>query len=591
MKQQHPNQAMTSSTPSQSVVLRRLMPLAFLAAAFPLSAQDYERVAPKPVPTEPVRAELPAEPPPPLEGDDAMIVERLRGVVIQDSLDAASAEAATGEGLVTSTNPLTQTEAFRSLVEPRLGQPLTMRDLNALSREIVLYFRAHDRPLVDVVVPEQDITDGVVRIAVIEGRTGRVRAEGNHWFSSDRIEDGVRLQPGDPIRASALLDDLAWINQNPFRAVDVVFAPGAHLGETDIVLRTRDRLPLRLYTGYENTGNDLTGETRLFAGVNWGDAFGLDGQLNYQFGASDDFDAVRTHSVSWSQPLPWRHTLSLFGAHVRSEAEVGPFTLAGRSSQAGLRYTVPLPEKRRYSHEVYAGFDWKRADNALEFGIPISDSLTQIGQWIAGYRGTLRDARGATQVRIEGVYNPEGWFSHQDEADYAGSRAGANPEFAYARLELSRHTRLPADFTLSHAFVAQLASTNLLPSEQLPIGGRRSVRGYEENALSGSDEGWSIQNELRTPPVSLAGWLAGLKGTEVSPRWRDQLQFLAFYDYGQGRSNDDTLGNTTLASVGAGVRYTVGTYVNLQADYGHRLRDLPGDDDNGRWHLSAMLSW
>lgn len=134
-------------------------------------------------------------------------------------------------------------------------------------------------------------------------------------------------------------------------------------------------------------------------------------------------------------------------------------------------------------------------------------------------------------------------------------------------------------------------SANLLPSEQLPVGGRRSVRGYEEHALIGSDEGWTIQNELRTPPVSLAGWLAERSGREGPPRWRDQLQFLVFYDYGQARPDDRAAGRTTLASVGGGVRYTVGMQVSLQADYGHRLRDLPGDDDDGRWHLSAMLAW
>jgi Hemolysin activation/secretion protein len=573
---------------------RSLLPSLLVAAAavLPLSAQDYEQIAPKPVPTTPSRDPLPPEPPPP-SGDDSPLLENLRGVRILDSVEAVRAGGASVEGLeLATTNPLLSTEAFRTLLEPRLGRPLSLRDIDALSRDIVLYFRAQDRPLVDVVVPEQDITGGVLQLVVVEGRVGRVRAEGNRWFSSARIEGGVRPRPGDPVVATQLLADLDWLNQNPFRSVDVLFAPGEALGETDIVLRTQDRLPLRLYVGYENTGSELTGETRLYAGFNWGDAFGLDGQLNYQFSVSDDFEAVRIHSMNWSQPLPWRHTLTFFGAHVRSEAEIGPFTLSGQSVQLGLRYTAPLPSTRVFAHEVYAGFDWKRADNALEFGIPITDSLTEVGQWVAGYRGTLHDSFGVTRFQIEGAYNPAGWFANQSRVDYAGSRPGAEPEFAHARLDLSRLTRLPADFTLSHAFTAQLASTNLLPSEQLGVGGRRSVRGYEEHTLTASDEGWTIQNELRLPPFSPIGWLSARREAgPLPPAWRDQLQFLVFYDYGRARPDDRATGYTALASVGAGLRYTVGTRMNIQADYGHRLRDLPGDTDEGRWHLGAMLAW
>ena len=37
-------------------------------------------------------------------------------------------------------------------------------------RQIVIYYRENERPVVDVVVPEQDITSGVIQIVVIEAR-------------------------------------------------------------------------------------------------------------------------------------------------------------------------------------------------------------------------------------------------------------------------------------------------------------------------------------------------------------------------------------------------------------------------------------
>ena len=54
-------------------------------------------------------------------------------------------------------------------------------------------------------------------------------------------------------------------------------------------LETRDRFPLRLYAGYDNSGNVATGRDRWNLGFNSGNALWLDGVLSYRFTSSDDF--------------------------------------------------------------------------------------------------------------------------------------------------------------------------------------------------------------------------------------------------------------------------------------------------------------
>ncbi len=236
--------------------------------------------------------------------------------------------------------------SFNARLQPYLGQTLTRGKLNALIADVITFYRQHDRPIVDVIVPQQEITNGVVQLVVLEGRVGSISVAGNRWFSSNELGAGVRLQSGDAISSRQLQADLDWLNQNPFHTTDVVYHPGHSLGETDIVLQTTDRFPVRFYGGYEDSGNAATGFDRYEAGFNWGDAFGLGlgQQLNYQYTTSGDGESLAAHAGSYVIPLPWRHTLTFFGSYADTKGEVPPLLdIKGRSYQISGRYGIPLP--------------------------------------------------------------------------------------------------------------------------------------------------------------------------------------------------------------------------------------------------------
>ncbi len=561
-------------------------------AAIPAPAQDYPRTQPKVPPTAPP-AQLPGEALPAGSDNRKPFVDSLRAVVFVDSEDKVATPPPDAAGLVVNGIPLLSRPGLDAVVRPYLGQPLSLEQLGALVKEVILWCRAQDRPVVDVAVPQQDVTGGVLQLVFVEGRVGKVQVEGNRWFSTSSLRDSVRLRPGDEIGAERLVADVDWINRNPFEQANVVFAPGQEMGRTDVVLQARDRFPLRPYVAYENSGNAITGEDRYEAGFNWGDAFLLGHQLNYQFTTSGDLRGLVAHSGSYVVPLPWRHTLTFFGAISSSEAETGPSSLSGSGSQLGLRYDIPLPGVDGvYSHDVQLGYDWKQSDNSLEFGaIPATASLTDTGQFVLGYAARITDAWGATTVNPQVFWSPGSWWQNQDLAAYGGTRTGASPDYAYVRLDVVRTTRLPEGFSLTDEFLFQASDGNLLPSEQFQMGGSQSVRGYQEWDLSGTDEGWILRNEVRTPGLSPAKWL-DLHAVD------DQLQFLGFLDYGSARSYSGqiTLNNgravdaAVMASAGPGLRYTVGPYFSLRADYGFQLHDT-GDPHAGRWSLGATLSY
>ncbi len=191
--------------------------------ALPSSAQDYQLFQPKvpaPVNTSPALREPPLPAP---AGDSEVLVKKLKGVVFVAQPSDVSSTTPKVIGLQTNGIPVLQSEDFPGVIQPYLGQPVTMTSLNAMIKAVILYSRHHDRPVVDVIVPDQEITSGVVQLVYLEGRLGQVQAEGNHWFSSDTIEGEVRLRPGQEISANQLMSDVAWINQNPWS--DSLFVP------------------------------------------------------------------------------------------------------------------------------------------------------------------------------------------------------------------------------------------------------------------------------------------------------------------------------------------------------------------------------
>ena len=519
-------------------------------------------------------------------GQSKLIVEKLAGIIfVKDPKAIVSAGVTGPAGITVRDIPLLEQDEFRQKMSGYLGHPLTEAVRMKIIEDVVLSFRAEDRPILDVSTPPQEITSGVLQILVMEGSVGQVRVEGGYWFDARSTEKQIRLKPGDALDSSVIMGDLDWLNRNPFRQIDLVYAKGSELGKTDLVFREADQFPLRFYAGYEDSGTELTQQNRWLTGANWGNVLGGEGQFNYQFMASPSTKYFRAHSASFVQPLPWRHILTLEGSYSDNAADVpDPFRLGGYSWQADLRYEVPLRGTSNYKHSLLGGFDFKESNSDLSFGgTKVFGAKVDVAEWNLGYNASLKDPWGSTSLRATVFYSHGGLNDRNTKAVYADARAGADPRYVYGNAELNRTTGLPWDFMLVSQATYQTSDTNLVASEQLGFGGYDSIRGYDTRVLN-SDIGLIFSNELRTPPMSLLGSKAG-----------DKFQLLAFADYGLAKNKRPLPGERSsreLLGVGPGLRYTISTHLSVRADYGWQLHNVEADRRAAsRWHLGAVLSY
>ncbi|MBX7067540.1 MAG: hypothetical protein K1X28_09960 [Parachlamydiales bacterium] len=481
------------------------------------------------------------------------------------------------------------------------GKEISPQILSGIKEKILLHYKMHHRPVVSVEIPEQEVENGIVQMVVVEASLGEILFQGNCHFRDGQLRRYIKLCPGDQIDTNRLLSDLAFMNRNPFRITNATFAPGKEQNTTDILLLTRDRLTWRFYTGGDNTGNDFTGQARWFAGVNWGNVFGWDHVLSYQFTTSSDYGQFQAHTFNYSIPLPIHHTLTLFGgfsfvhpdlSSLNSEVmpPTGHLKNDGFTGQASLRYHLPWGKNWiAQLTEMIFGWDYKYMNNNLEYisenSVPIVYKSVNLFQLVVGTDLAYQDEKHKISCLINVYGSPGELFGRGNNNDFNNLRNKAINQYIYARLMASDEVQFGRGFSFNPVLRFQGASGALLPSEQMPIGGYDTVRGYDERIFN-ADNAFISNVEMRWSGSHCLWRQSSLRG---------RFTALIFFDYGRGwnypsLSNDKK--DEYLMGIGPGIRYELGSYLNFRADYGIKLhKDSIVGTSFGKFHLGLIASY
>jgi hemolysin activation/secretion protein len=516
----------------------------------------------------------------------------LQRIVLVDSVEAAKEPLPPAGGFVSATGPLKALNMAE--LEKRLAagkdQIIDQKLIAAIAQVVLVYIRQNDFPVAEIVVPEQNIREGALRLVVLLGKLRAVRATGNHWFSSASVQNRLGVGQGDTVRYSELEKAMAWANNtNPFRQLNLRLEPLPQTGEFDLVIGVQDRLPLRLSASYDDTGNELLGYNHYTAAVTYGNLWAREHQLTYQFTTTDDIKSFQAHGITYQAPLQWRrHVFQASATYVTVEPPAfldGFFKQKGKSLLADAKYIIPF-KWTRWQGEVSAGAGFRETDNNLEFsGTPVLGATMDSVTGSLGGALIREDKRGKWIGSLTLSGSPGTFNSRSDEKTYQENRIGSNPVFGYAHLLLQRTTLLTPSLASTLRAIGQLASTNLLPSEQFSLGGSTTVRGYKERIITG-DLGYTFTHELqqRLPSLPLGKHLPKL-----------DLAGVFFWDYGRSIVKKPLLGEMKsqyLASVGGGLRAQIATNFSAVIDYGYQLEkvEVPGEAHH-RVHVKVTLSY
>ena len=474
-----------------------------------------------------------------------------------------------------------------SLRDKYLNKTFDLGVVKEISSSMLHFYFHHEHPLVFVQPVSIDYEHGILRIAVVEATLDRKESTGSKWFSKGLLLRSLRARVGQYINRVGLLNDVALLNQNPFMQNQAVLKRGELPGTTAIDLRTQDTFPMRGYVGVDNTGTVQTGAWRWTAGLNWGNAFFQGAQLSYQYSAPfENINTMPVQSGSFSVPLPWKHIFAVYGSYSSTDLTINTGTTSiadvGSQSQISPRYIIPIGKMYgKLLQNFTFGFDWVSSNlNYVQGGDQVPANQTDVIQAMAGYQMILKDKFGQTSFSSDNYWSPGGLDSKNSTEAFQNVDSRTQANYYYSVLSLQRQNVLPYGCSLMALFSGQLASTSLISNEQLSIGGYGSVRGYPQQILFG-DQGFFFNLELHSPGYSIFGLTKSLKDTKLDgvPSFlrklgKDELMFLAFWDYGMVNSIQPLPGDPAsygITAVGIGVRYGIGSNYSLRCDLGFPL--------------------
>ena len=156
---------------------------------------------------------------------------------------------------------------------------LTVEQLDRIALSVTEFYRERGFILATAFVPEQEVSDGVIRLNVLEGRLGDVTVSNNEIYASETISRAFNSEVGRAVTEERIESALRRINDLPGVRVRGSFSPGQNVGETALNLGVLEEKAWQSSVIFDNHGAETTGENRLFATTEWLDLFNRGHQL------------------------------------------------------------------------------------------------------------------------------------------------------------------------------------------------------------------------------------------------------------------------------------------------------------------------
>ncbi|MCX7164762.1 MAG: hypothetical protein NTV11_00620 [Rhodocyclales bacterium] len=161
-------------------------------------------------------------------------------------------------------NSILTAERAQQLVAPFVGQRKIYGDVQKALEALEGEFRRLGYGTVQVYVPEQELTTGVVRLQVSEGVVGKVTITGNKYFNDENVRASLpQLKEGAAPNMRQLSENVQLSNENPAKQLEVTLGVSEDEGKVDVRVEVKEEEPERFYLTLDNTGTKAGGKHRV----------------------------------------------------------------------------------------------------------------------------------------------------------------------------------------------------------------------------------------------------------------------------------------------------------------------------------------
>ncbi len=420
---------------------------------------------------------------------------------------------------------------------------LDLPDLRAMAAKITNYYNQAGYFVAQAYLPPQDVTDGTVTIAVIEGRYGQIGLQ-NRTTVADvvfvRVLDG--LNSGTLVSTAPLERRLLILSDIPGVTVSSTLAPGTAVGTSDLIV---DLTPAARVSGSveaDNWGNPYTGAYRLGGTVNYAEPLGIGDVLSLRVLASTTGGLVYGRASYQAQVRDATVGFALTAFYYDLGKQFADLDAHGTEEIASVYASYPLI--RSYSNNLSALVDFDERLFQDNIGSTSTHDDKRASVAIVELSGDRTDGFGGGGFSTYTLAGAFGDLDIETAAARTADAEGGRTAGVYAKLSgsVSRLQKLIGPLSLYGSVRGQVASKNLDISEKMELGGANGVRAFPEGEAYG-DQGYIATLE---PRLLLPKWPGPVPG---------QVELIAFVETGYVTVDKSVYarGNNDLTRSGAGV--------------------------------------
>ncbi|WP_177307112.1 ShlB/FhaC/HecB family hemolysin secretion/activation protein [Pseudoduganella namucuonensis] len=483
-------------------------------------------------------------------------------------------------------NTLLAPERVQALLARFTGKQRNFADVQRALEALEGAYRADGYGTVQVELPEQEATSGVVRLNVVEVRIGAVRVTDNTHFGTDNVLRGLpALRTGHAPNLRRLSENVQLSNENGVKLVEVTLAAGEAENTVDAKVRVTDRSPHQAGLSIDNSGTDASGKWRTGVSYQYANLFDRDHTASLAYTTSPDSPdgvTVRNYSVGYRLPLyDWGDSVDfIFGKSSSNTPSSTPtlggaLNIVGKGDVFGLHLNHNFARAGETTSRLVLGLDYKFIDARCSTvdGQPVSIEPPtppiaacvpyKVTPLSATYSSSTRGGAAQTDYSVGLAVNlPRGArytniTGRTDRYSYltSGNR-DTRDRFIVLRGGASHLRGFANDWQLRLAASGQYSFQPMVTAENTGLAGAYTVRGFDERALS-ADSGAVANAELYTYDIGAAnGWNASVRG-------------LLFIDASRGwnrAARAPVPAAVSASSAGLGLRASVGRHANLRMD-------------------------
>lgn len=453
-------------------------------------------------------------------------------------------------------------DEINGVIGQYVGRNVFMSDIQAAVNALNNLYAERGYVTARAYLPEQTVSNGNIRIELIESKIGEVTVVNNKYTTDNYILKRMPQKSGDLFDIVDLEKDVLDFNRyHDGVNLSANLKAGTMPGTTDIELTAAETFPFHLIGMMDNAGRRSTGQLRGGPAIVADSLFHHRDQMSlgtyFSKGAVSPF-------FDYSYPVNKKDGRIGFSySSTFANVKNGPYSWMGLKSNSyvySLYYDQPIVRTRGFELKGFTALNYKRARSWSNlgdmFGLPFDPikDVDQVTSWDIGVNMRKDTKRGI-------------WYMNQNASMAFPIFDSESSYFKMSGGLLRLH-----DF--SHGVIGQLrGSYQVIPNskhipyiDQFQTGGLATVRGYSEGVMLGKS-GYFFSGELMFPllPRTLTS-----KSGETRNFVGNYLKGALFADTAgifPWVGEDIYGGSYFLASIGMGLRV-----------------QLPGD-------LSARLYW